>query len=61
MRDMLWLFAKRATGALRRDGTTDWACVRHEQAGSFAVNAEAAVTRKLAVCVASCGMASVAA
>src|SRR5580698_7421512 len=43
------------TDALRRDGTIAWEHVRHEEAAGFAAAAEAALTRELAVCAASCG------
>jgi len=43
------------TDALRRDGEVVWEHVRHEEAAAFAAAGEAAMTRQLAVCAASCG------
>jgi pyruvate dehydrogenase (quinone) len=43
------------TDALRRDGSVEWAHVRHEEAAAFAAAAEAALTGELAVCAGSCG------
>src|SRR6202050_3220235 len=43
------------TDALRRDGGITWEHVRHEEGAAFAAAAEAALTRELAVCAASCG------
>ncbi|MFZ5965025.1 ubiquinone-dependent pyruvate dehydrogenase [Thalassococcus sp. BH17M4-6] len=42
-------------GALRDNGHIAFMHVRNEEAGAFATGAEAAVTRKLAVCAGSCG------
>ncbi|MEH3105815.1 MAG: ubiquinone-dependent pyruvate dehydrogenase [Sphingomonas fennica] len=41
--------------SLRRLGSIEWMHVRNEEAGAFAAGAEAAATRKLAVCAGSCG------
>jgi pyruvate dehydrogenase (quinone) len=43
------------TDALRKDGGITWEHVRHEEGAAFAAAAEAALTRELAVCAASCG------
>jgi pyruvate dehydrogenase (quinone) len=43
------------TDALRRDGEISWVHVRHEEAGAYAAEGEAATTGELAVCVGSCG------
>jgi pyruvate dehydrogenase (quinone) len=43
------------TDAMRRDGGLVWEHVRHEEGAAFAAAAEAALTRELAVCAASCG------
>jgi pyruvate dehydrogenase (quinone) len=43
------------TDALRRDGTLEWAHVRHEETAAYAAGAEAHLTDRLAVCAGSCG------
>src|ERR1700691_5982714 len=43
------------TDAMRRDGSLAWEHVRHEEGAAFAAASEAALTRELAVCAASCG------
>ncbi|HTH54095.1 MAG TPA: ubiquinone-dependent pyruvate dehydrogenase [Edaphobacter sp.] len=43
------------TDAIRKDGTLEWAHVRHEEVAAFAAGAEAHLTGSLAVCAASCG------
>src|SRR6202167_1749088 len=43
------------TDAMRRAGGIAWEHVRHEEGAAFAAASEAALTRELAVCAASCG------
>src|ERR1700754_3921720 len=43
------------TDAIRKDGTIEWAHVRHEEVAAFAAGAEAQLTGSLAVCAGSCG------
>jgi pyruvate dehydrogenase (quinone) len=43
------------TDAIRKDGTIEWAHVRHEEVAAFAAGAEAHLTGSLVVCAASCG------
>jgi pyruvate dehydrogenase (quinone) len=43
------------TDAIRKDGSIEWAHVRHEEVAAFAAGAEAHLTGSLAVCAASCG------
>ncbi|WP_035347176.1 ubiquinone-dependent pyruvate dehydrogenase [Edaphobacter aggregans] len=43
------------TDAIRKDGSIEWAHVRHEEVAAFAAGAEAHLTGSLAVCAGSCG------
>ena len=43
------------TDSLRRQKSTEWIHVRHEEGAAFAAGAEAHLTGQLAVCAGSCG------